>query len=213
MQAIIIGATGATGKDLLDILLNDRRYSIVKIFVRKKTGIASPKLQEYIIDFNQPESWQHLVTGDVLFSCLGTTLKAAGSKEAQYKIDYGYQLAFADAAKKNNIPVLALVSSSGADANSPFFYMKMKGELEEAVKKLHFKKLLIFRPPMLIRKGTDRAGEKWGLKLISALNAIGLAKSMKPLETEKLALTMAEKAVSESEGTHIFAGSQLKEIS
>lgn len=212
MQAIIIGATGATGKDLLDILLNDSRYSIVKIFVRKKTGVKHPKLQEFIINFNQPESWQHLVTGDVLFSCLGTTLKAAGSKEAQYKIDYGYQLAFAEAAGKNNIPVLALVSSSGADANSPFFYMKMKGELEEAVKKLQFKKLLIFRPPMLIRKGTDRSGEKWGLKLISVLNAIGLAKSMKPLETEKLALTMAEKVVSETEGAHIFAGPELKKI-
>ena len=212
MQAIIIGATGATGSDLLHILLNDQRYSAVKIFVRKPTGIQHPKLAEEIIDFERPEQWKAKVTGDVLFSCLGTTLKDAGSEEAQYKVDFGYQFAFAQAAKENGVSTLALISSASADARSRFFYMKMKGELEEAVRDLKFAKTVIFRPPMLIRKETDRGSEKIGLQVVSFLNKFGIFRSQKPMKTEHLAQTMAEKAISESNGVHIFEGPELKEV-
>ena len=80
MKALIIGATGATGKDLVDILLNDSDYKEVVIFVRRHTGINHPKLVEVLTDFDQPEKVASSINGDVLFSCLGTTLKAAGSK-------------------------------------------------------------------------------------------------------------------------------------
>lgn len=81
MQAIIIGATGATGKALVQQLLTDDSYRQVNIFVRKPTALSHPKLQEFVIDFDQPEQWRAKVQGDVLFSCLGTTIKAAGSQE------------------------------------------------------------------------------------------------------------------------------------
>ncbi|RYF80745.1 MAG: semialdehyde dehydrogenase, partial [Chitinophagaceae bacterium] len=99
MHALIIGATGATGKDLLQLLLQKPSVQQVTIFVRKPVAINHPRLQVHIINFDEPASWQHFVKGDVLFSCLGTTLKAAGSKEAQWKIDFDYQYQFALAAK------------------------------------------------------------------------------------------------------------------
>lgn len=190
MNAIIIGATGATGKDLLQQILKDDTFTQVTIFVRKPISIQHPKLTTHIIDFDEPEAWKHLVTGDVLFSCLGTTLKAAGSQQAQWKIDYDYQYQFAKAAKDNAIKHYVLVSSTGADSQSRFFYMKMKGALEDAVKTLHFERLSIFNPPTLIRKNSDRAGENFGVKTLQLLNKFGLFASQKPLPTEQLAQAM-----------------------
>ena len=88
MKALVIGATGATGKDLVYKLLNDKDYDEVNIFVRKPMNIQHPKLKTHVVDFEKPQEWQDLVKGDVAFSCLGTTLKGAGSKQAQRKVDY-----------------------------------------------------------------------------------------------------------------------------
>ncbi|MEO6547781.1 MAG: NAD(P)H-binding protein [Ferruginibacter sp.] len=88
MKAIIIGATGATGKDLANVLLQDPFYSEVVIFVRHSSGIAHSKLKVIITDFDKLEDVAEFINGDVLFSCLGTTKKVAGTKEKQWHIDY-----------------------------------------------------------------------------------------------------------------------------
>jgi uncharacterized protein YbjT (DUF2867 family) len=159
MKALLIGATGATGKDLLDLLLQDEAIQQVDIFVRRELNLNHEKLTIHLIDFDKPEQWNYLVKGDLLFSCLGTTLKAAGSKEAQWKIDYEYQYQFAKMAKENKVNTYVLVSAENASAKSPIFYSKMKGQLEEDVKALHFSKLIIFNPPLLLRENSDRTME------------------------------------------------------
>jgi uncharacterized protein YbjT (DUF2867 family) len=194
MHALIIGATGATGRDLLDLILNDHAFDRVDIFVRRPFDLHHDKLQVHVIDFNQPGQWKHLVKGDVLFSALGTTLKAAGSKEAQWKIDYEYQYQFAKAASENDVPHLALVSAGGASTRSIFFYSKMKGKLELAVKALKFEKLDIFRPPLLIRKNTDRGGEITAMRIIKFFNRMGLFLSQEPMPTGILAQAMVNMA-------------------
>ena len=88
MHALIIGATGATGRALLDTLLADTAFTQVSIFVRRPLALDHPKLAIHVIDFEQPHTWQHHVRGDALFSCLGTTLKDAGSQQTQWRIDY-----------------------------------------------------------------------------------------------------------------------------
>lgn len=98
--AIVLGATGLVGSQLLDLLLNDDRYASVKVFHRRTTGVSHPKLEEHVINFHKMRIWQHLITSDELYSALGTTLKAAGSKEAQYEVDFEYQLDVAKQAKK-----------------------------------------------------------------------------------------------------------------
>jgi uncharacterized protein YbjT (DUF2867 family) len=98
MKALVLGATGATGKDLVEQLLKDKNYETVSVFVRKPMEIDNEKLETHIVDFEKPENWQNLVQGDVAFSCMGTTLKNAGSKEAQKKVDFNYQYNFAKAA-------------------------------------------------------------------------------------------------------------------
>ncbi len=200
MKALVIGASGATGKDLVSQLLNDKDFEEVNVFVRKPFSIQNEKLKTHIVDFEKPEEWKNSVRGDVAFSCLGTTLKDAGSKEAQRKVDYEYQLQFAKAAKENNVEDYILVSSYGANPQSKIFYSKMKGELEDAVRKLHFTKITIFKPGMLERKNSERTGEVLGSRIIKFANKIGLLESQKPLPTEVLAKAMINSSKIKSNG-------------
>ncbi|MBN8204205.1 NAD(P)H-binding protein [Bacillus sp. NTK034] len=211
MHALLIGATGATGKDLLDLLLKDDSFHQVDIFVRRDLHIRHEKLNVHVIDFDHTEQWKHLVKGDVLFSCLGTTLKAAGSKEAQWKIDYEYQYQFAEAARENNVSHYVLVSSGSSSSDSLFFYTRMKGQLEEAVKALGFQKLSIFKPPVLIRKNSDRTMEVAGLKAIQLFNKFGILRSQEPLPTEILAEAMVNAAKTKDNGIFSLEGKAIWE--
>jgi uncharacterized protein YbjT (DUF2867 family) len=194
LEALVIGATGATGQQLVTCLLEDTAFSKVTVFVRRTPNLNHKKLIVNEIEFSRLEAYTDVIKGDVLFSCLGTTLKKAGSKDKQYLVDYAYQLEFAKIASKNKVSQYALVSSIGANKNSFFFYPKIKGELEEAVKKLPFKTIHIFQPPTLIRqKELMRTGEKIAIKIFKVLNSIGILKSQRPLPVSTLAELMINK--------------------
>ena len=212
MKALIIGATGATGKDVLEVLIKDETFQQVDVFVRRPLLVSHKKINAHVIDFDQPEAWKSLVQGDVLFSCLGTTLQAAGSKEAQWKIDYDYQYAFAQAAKENQVSTYVLVSAGSASADSNLFYTRMKGQLEDAVKGLQFFKTIIFNPPLLIRKGSDRKVEVMAKKVLQFFNRIGLLRSQKPLPTEVLAQAMINAAKTAKTGLTQIKGEQIWDI-
>ena len=205
MKGLIIGATGATGKDLLAKLLEDEAFSEIHSFVRKPMSISHPKLHAHVVDFDTPEAWADLLHGDVAFSCLGTTLAVAGSKDAQWRVDYDYQYAFAQQCKANGVPTFVLVSAAGAKAQSKLFYNRMKGALEEAVKKLSFPSLLIFQPSVLIRSNSDRAGENLSVKTINFLNKLGILKRYRPMPTEVLAEKMLSAVYNSPKGTFTFA--------
>ena len=204
MKALIIGATGATGKDLLAKLLEDEAFSEIHSFVRKPMSISHPKLHTHVVDFETPEAWADLVRGDVAFSCLGTTLAVAGSKDAQWRVDYDYQYAFAQQCKANGVPTFVLVSAAGAKAQSKLFYNRMKGQLEDAVKALSFPSLLIFQPSVLIRPNSDRAGENLSVKTINFLNKLGILKRYRPMPTEILAEKMLSAVYNSPKGTFTF---------
>lgn len=127
-------------------------------------------------------------------------MKAAGSKEAQRKVDYDYQYNFAKVAKENNVEDFILVSSYGASPKSKIFYSRMKGELEESIKALHFNKLTIFQPGMLDRKDTERTGEVLGGKIIKFANKFGILTQQKPLPTDILAQAMINSSKIKSYG-------------
>ncbi len=192
MKAMIIGATGATGKDLLNVLLRDPDYTEVVIFVRRPIGMIHAKLLEVLTDFDKLETVAGRIRGDVLFNCLGTTLKSAGSKDKQWHIDNEIPLSFARMARRNEVRGLVLLSAYGASANSRVFYSKMKGALEDEITSLSFNQYIIFRPGMLLRKNTDRMGERFMGGILKFLNKLGMIRKFRPLSTEILAEKLAK---------------------
>ena len=197
MHALVLGGTGASGQEIVKLLLNDSNFSRISIFVRRKVDIEHEKLDIHQIDFSRLNEYKDLVKGDILFSALGTTKSDAGSKEKQYLVDYTYQYEFAKIASDNGVPHYSLISSLGANKHSLFFYPKIKGELEESVKLLPFNTIQIFQPPSLIRQAElMRTAEKLSVKFFNRLTAFGVLKSLKPLHVKDLALKMINEAKS-----------------
>jgi uncharacterized protein YbjT (DUF2867 family) len=208
--ALVIGATGMVGSSLVNQLLSDDYFSKLIIFTRRSLRQPHPKLQEHIIDFDATESWQGLVKGDVLFSCLGTTLKTAGSKEVQYKIDYTYQYNFARAAQQNGVTHYVLISAAYSSPHSKIFYSRMKGELDVAVQHLNFPRLTILKPGQLTGDRKEkRLGERFSIALLSAIHHIPGLQFLKPIPADTVAKAMIVAAKQQSEHQKIYA---LKEI-
>ena len=197
--ALIIGATGATGSALVKQLLNNDSYGVVHVFARRQGDLEHDKLQWHVVDFEQLDSWKEKLKGDVLFSAMGTTLKTAGSKDAQYQIDYNYQHDVAQAASENGLASLLLVSSVGSSSKSPFFYPKIKGQLEDAVSQMNFKQVHIFQAPMLDRGAFLRNNEKSGIKVLNLVNKLGVLRSQMPMPVDFLAKQMIRTSNRESD--------------
>ena len=211
-KAIIIGATGATGRELLAQLLAHPPCTQVDIFVRRAPTFQHEKLRVHIVDFMQPETWASEVQGDILFSCLGTTLKDMGSKEAQWRIDYQLVLDFACAARQNGVDKMVLVSAAGANAASRIFYSRMKGALENAIATLGFSSLWIFRPPLLLRPDSRRPMEIWSARLLHGLNAMGFMKNQRPLPVAQLAQAMIAAVEESPEIPAIFEAKDIRAL-
>lgn len=192
MKAIIIGATGLTGNLILNEILNDTEFSEVRIFVRRPTGISNPKLTEIVnpmtdIDVLGPE-----VQGDVLFNAMGTTIKQAGSKSEQQRIDRDIPVAFARIASGNGVKMMLNVSSMGANMKGGF-YLKTKAEMEKGTEEFFPGHIFHFRPGMLMGNRKEfRPAEKIAsvfVKIIDPLLA-GSSKKFRSMPADKLAKAM-----------------------
>ena len=188
-RAWVLGATGATGTALVEQLLGSDEYSEVHVFVRRPLQLQHTKLHVHVVDMERAEDWQTGPTADVAFSCLGTTLRAAGSKAA-HRVDVDYQLQFAEMARRSGVGTFVLLSAAGANAKSSLFYMRLKGEAEEGVSALSFDRTLFFRPGMIDRGVKARVNERIGMAILRALNRIGLLKRQAPIAVETLARQM-----------------------
>lgn len=205
--AIVIGATGLVGGHLVNQLLEEAEIEKVILFLRRSTGKSHEKLVEHVVDFDQIDSFNDMIKADVVFSCMGTTLKVAGSKDAQWKIDYTYQYDIAKAAKENGVESFVLVSSSNASSKSKIFYSRMKGELEDAIKALNFPTLHIFQPSVLVGERSEkRSGEESGAKLMRVLSkVIPPLKKWRPIKGEEVARGMLKAYLKEdNKGLKVF---------
>lgn len=192
LNAIVIGATGLIGTELVQQLINHPQFETITILTRRPTGVHHEKLIEILVDFDEIEQYKANIQGDVLFSTMGTTLKKAGGKTQQYKIDFTYQYEVAQIAAQNKIPNYVLVSAIGANTKANVFYSKMKGELDEAVQQLDFTKIRIFRPSILDgNRKEKRNTEQLSLKLMRFLTKY-MFKKYKPTKDSVLAKAMID---------------------
>ncbi|SDK82167.1 NAD dependent epimerase/dehydratase family protein [Salinimicrobium catena] len=160
--AIILGATGLTGGMLLNRLLKDDSYSVIKLFSRSTTGSSDPKIEEHLIDLFELEKYEEQFTGDEVFCCIGTTKAKTPDEKTYHKIDYGIPVTAARLAKRNGIEKFLVISALGADANSSIFYNRTKGEMERDVLKENIPETYIFEPSLI-------AGERKEKRFFEAL--------------------------------------------
>lgn len=205
--AILIGATGLIGGFVLQQLLADERYRNVKVLVRKRMSLTHRKMEQHIISFDHPEEYKALVKGDDLFCCLGTTIRIAGSKEAFHKVDFTYPVTFGKIAAANGVKQYLVVSSVGANARSSNFYLRVKGEVEEALQEFRFHSLVILRPSMLLGPRKEfRLGELIGRFFMQLFFFffIGTLRKYRAIQAQTVAKGMVNLAVKDLEGVHVF---------
>jgi len=163
MTVLLLGGSGLIGSHCLSILLSDDRFEKVIALLRRPLNISHPKLVQTIVDFDKLDNYASDIKADAVLSTLGTTLRKAGSSVKFTKVDYEYQLKVAEIAKRNGAKTFILLSSMGANKKSVVLYSKVKGEVEEAVSKLGYNKVVILRPSILIGERTEsRPGEAVG---------------------------------------------------
>ena len=213
INAIVAGATGLVGSFLLKRLLEDKSFASVTVFARRPAGLRHPSLTEHIADFSEPSAWRHKVKGDVLFLCMGTTRAKAGGKRAQYRVDHDYQLELASAAADNGVRAVVLVSSAGAKQGSPFFYMRMKAEVERDIQSLYPENLSIIRPgPLTGPRREKRYAEMAGVSVISTLNRLGLLRRYRPVHADTVARAMVNAALKGDTGVKVYELSEVFDL-
>ena len=212
--ATLIGATGLVGGELLSLLLDDNYFKKVRILVRRPFTMNHPKLERKLVDFSDADS---LLVGldesDVVFCTIGTTMKKVrGNKEVYRKIDYDIPVNIARYCKIMNCKNYIVVSAVGADSGSRNFYLNLKGEVEDLLKKVGIESTYIMRPSMLLGKRNEfRFGERIAIPLIKKI-AFLLPSKYKPIEARDVATAMLAAAKRHEKGFFICEYKKMKQL-
>lgn len=210
MKAVIAGATGLTGSTLAYELLTRDEFTQITCLVRNIPEEIQEGLTYIQTDFDMIHYKKF--KADTAFTCLGTTIKNAGSRENFYRVDYHYNLMFAEACKEQGVERFLLMSALGANSKSSVFYNRVKGELEEAIIDLDFKSLTIVRPSLLEGpREEQRPGELLARKAMNILNPlfVGGLRRYRSVDVDKIASVMAEAAILNSPGVRIIENEEI----
>ena len=197
--AVIIGATGAVGCEILEEVLEKEFYKKVYVLGRSSVTklVDNEKLEKIVVNFENLEFETNILNNADVFASLGTTIKIAKTKENQRKIDLDYTINFAKMCE-GRVKSFNVVSAVGANRKSKSFYSSLKGELEEQLQKMNLGTLRIYRPSLLIAKRVDkRMMEGFFIKLSPMLKFIlhGKFKKYSPIEVELLGKEMVRFAI------------------
>jgi uncharacterized protein YbjT (DUF2867 family) len=215
-SALLVGATGLVGGELLTILLEQNRYEIVKVFTRKPLKVNHPKLKQIIVDFDNLHQYkEHFNVNDV-YCCLGTTIKKAGSQAAFRKVDYEYPIGLVKLAEECTVEKFLIITAMGADRSSKVFYNRVKGEVEGKLRNSAIRTLHIFRPSLLLGEREEfRFGEKLAIILspILSLAMVGSLRKYKPIQARNVAKAMFLSGQTQRTGLFIYSSNEIQDIS
>lgn len=214
--AIVIGATGLTGSHLANQLLHSKAFDKVKVLLRTPTLKERPGLESIVVDFRDEAALAAALHGDVLFCCIGTTIRKARTRENFREVDFNIPVRCATLARRQGFRQFLLISSIGANARSRSFYLRTKGEAEHAIEKLGFPGLHIFRPSLLLGYRPEfRLGERIAQWLIQVFFFLlqGRWKKYRGIEASALTKAMMKVALKTEEGTHIYESDAIRELS
>jgi dTDP-4-dehydrorhamnose reductase len=211
MQAVLFGGTGLTGSCILDLLKYDSDFKSVIVVSRKTLTHSSNKISNKVIDFSNPFEIESCIKQDsIVFSCIGTTqAQVKGDKKKYREIDFDITLNIANACKKLNAKKFLFISSGGANSSSSNFYLKLKGEIEDAVIKVKNNSLFILKPSLLLgRRNNSRFIENIG-QIIMPLFSILLPESIKAIDATTVAKCMLELSKSDLSNLNIIENKEI----
>ena len=195
------------GTHLIDKLIESKDYSEVKVLVRKGSKCHNVQASVIEVDYDQLSDYKSGLKADVVFCCLGTTMKKAGSKEQFYKVDFTYAFELAIIAQENRSEQFNIITSSGANSKSMFYYNKVKGEIENAISQLGLTSVNIFRPSLLLGKRNEqRSGEQIGGTIAKLINPllVGKLKKYRAIHAEIVAGAMVQFSLENQKGIRII---------
>lgn len=213
--AIILGATGLTGNIVLQKLINDERYSNIKLFSRTKIEGLPAKVSQFIGNILNLEQFKADFTADEVYCCIGTTSKKTPDKSVYKQIDYGIPVTAANLSKVNNIPTFLVISAMGADIKSSVFYNKTKGEMEHDVLQQNIKRTYILRPSLISGQRNEyRFFEKLGLIIFKIIEPlfVGKLNQYKIIDAESIANAMINLANKTSAYQAVISSDDIKQI-
>ena len=212
--ATIIGSTGLIGSRLLQLLINDNYFDTIKVLVRRPLGTDNPKVIVRVIDFSDIDAFRDGIVGsDAVFCAVGTTQKKVkGDKIAYYKVDYDIPVNAAKFCAETDCHHFLLVSSVGADSKSSNFYLKLKGEVEDAVRDMNIPFVSVFRPSMLLGKREEfRLGEMIAKAMTVPVSFLFPSK-YKPVNAEIIAKSMIAASRLKVTGFQIYHYKEIFEL-
>ena len=204
MRLLLVGSTGLVGRHVLDQALVDQRIASVVAPVRGEPPRLHAKLTSPQVDYENLDDGASWWRADAVICTLGTTMRVAGSQAAFRRVDYDYPLAVARLARAHGTPTYVLNSAIGADADSRFFYNRVKGELEQALCAEGFGSITFVRPGVIGGARRDvRPGER---ALVFVLNGLGplLPKRWRPNPAPQIARAMLAAAIAATPGQHVI---------
>ena len=212
-EVTLFGGTGLIGSSLLEILLKDDRYSKVNLVTRIPFLVNNIKVNVHLIDFLDQKAIEKTIeNSEIVFVSIGTTqAKVKGNRDAYRKIDFDIIYNVAKACKKQQVKHFLFVSSQGADHKSSSFYLKLKGEIEQAVFDLKLSCCSVFRPSLLLgKRNENRPGEQiaqWIMPLFSFL----MPTNFKPIDAYSVAQSMVNISQSNPKGYNYFHYQEIKD--
>jgi uncharacterized protein YbjT (DUF2867 family) len=214
--ALVAGASGLVGGQLLQVLLENPAYGRVTALVRRPLPLSHPRLEQRAVDFDRLAEQAGAFQVDDVFCCLGTTIKKAGSQAAFRKVDYEYPVAMAQLAHQQDARQYLIVTAMGADARSRIFYNRVKGEVEQAVRSVGLPAVHVFRPSLLLGERQEaRFGERVATvvsKAVTPLMGGGLRK-YRPIAGRAVAEAMCRAALSgAAPGLHIYESDRIADL-
>lgn len=213
--ALVAGASGLVGGHCLKFLLEDNFFDTVKILVRSPIPFEHHKLIQIVVDYDQLQDFRLQMEATHTFCTLGTTIKKAGSQDAFRKVDFEYPLLLAKIMKSLGCENFSVVTALGSNANSPIFYNKVKGELENELRKIQFQQLQILQPSLLLGdRNESRMGEGIAQVFFKISKPIwqGPLKKYAGIEGEQVAKAMVRLAKQSSAGTTVYLSDELQDL-
>ena len=213
-QVTLFGATGLIGSYLLEFLLKDSDIHLINVVGRNPFHLEHDKINNIVIDFEDVSSISNSVTGsEAVFVSIGTTMSKVNGDKIKYKsVDFDIIFNIANACKQKNINQFIYVSSLGANANSSNFYLRLKGEIDEAVAKLNLNSTSVFRPSVLLGKRNEsRPGEKIMQFIMPLLDFI-IPSNSKAIKAKDVAKSMFNTSKNYKSGVRIYHYNEIKEL-